>query len=167
MNKLKDIIPALQERKKMFLSVVAVGGLSVVLFLGGTRLTLTYSERQKAESRIQAMERYVREYQAVQDKINSAELHPVSESEVERIQTAILLHFKKYALNLESLKEVQNENSRHGHVYQVSISGSYESTVDCLRTFFVRSSLIGFRAMSMQMRNGSLHTTLTYKIYTK
>lgn len=164
MNKLKA---ALQERKRMFFSVVAVGVLSVVLFFFGTRLTLAYSERQKEEKRIQEMERFVREYQGLQEKLNSSELRPVAEAEVDRIQTAILLHFKKYALNLESLKEVQNKSNRHGHVYQVAISGSYESTVDCLRTFFVRSALIGFREMSMQMRNGSLHTTLTYKIYTK
>ena len=167
MNKLKAILPALQERKRMFFLFVAVGVLLVVLFLCGTRLTLAYSERQKEERRIQEMERFVREYQGLQEKINASELYPVADADVERIQTVILLHFKKYALNLESLKEIQNKNNRHGHVYQIAISGSYESTVDCLRTFFVRSALIGFREMSMQMRNGSLHTTLTYKIYTK
>lgn len=167
MNKLEAIFPALQERKKLFLSSIAVGALSILLFLCGTRLTFALSERQKEENRVREMERYVQEYKELQDKANTFDLRPVPESEVDRIQTAILLHFQKYKLNLESLKELQDKNIRHGHVYQASVIGAYESTVDCLRNFYVRSALIGFRGMSMQMRNGSLHTTLTYKIYTK
>lgn len=166
MNK-EAIFDAFRERKRLFFSVSLVVVLSIALFFSGTRLTLAFSERQKTEARAREMERYVEEYKGLLDKANASELHPVAEGEVDRIQTAILLHFQKYKLNLESLKEVQDKKTQHGHVYQAAITGTYESTVDCLRTFFVRSALIGIRELSMQMRNGELHTTLTYKIYTK
>lgn len=166
MNK-EMILDALRERKRLLCSGALVVVLSIVLFFSATRLTLAFSERQKAEARAREMERYVEEYREFCDKAAASELHPVAEEEVDRIQTAILLHFQKYKLNLESLKEVQDKKTQHGHIYQASISGPYESTVDCFRTFYVRSALIGIREMSMQMRGGDLHTTLTYKIYTK
>lgn len=150
----------------IFYTVVIVTLICVVSFMTSS-LVMSYHEKQETESKIVAMQSFLSEWHEKSNLVNEASARPINNEQIEKVQSSIIRQLKALNLNLQSLKENTINNETNGRNYALVFDGDYNNTIKFLNNFKAYDALLGVKQLKMQIRNQSIQTTLTYKIYIK
>lgn len=130
-------------------------------------LVVAYSEKQQAEQEIQQMQSWLSTYREKSEKVRKSPFRAVPANKLDATQSEILFHLQSYRLNLISLRDQQNKNEQHGHVYEIEFDGPYQDTMQFLSNFRIKNTMIGFEYLKIDQNHGVIHTKLRYKIYVR
>lgn len=167
MSSLLEHLPNLTEHKGLLARLLALVLLVFAVSYATSHLFLAYSERQEKLDQIAMMKDYLGKWKEKRASADDALLRPVAQDRVDTVQTGIIFHVQSLKLSMEGLKEVAGKKETNGKSYELEFSGPYPETVQCLEGFRSKDALIGIQGVSMSMREGKIHTRMTYKIYTK
>ena len=165
-EQLMELLPSVFQQKKLIVHfLLLLVGIFVVSTLT-SHLAISYHEKAQKETQMAQMQSYLKDWQAKSDKLNHATMRPVEEKQADGAQTELIFHIQSSKLNMLSMKGNQKKET-DGKSYTVEFAGTYEDTMRCLQNFHARDALIGIQHCKINMQGGQLHTSLTYKIYTK
>ena len=108
------------------------------------------------------------EIQSWQDKanfLNNQPYRPVAKSDMQSVQSDLLTAMQAHNLTMDNFRMVQaTKKEPHGN-FEMTFHGSYPDTMALLGNFHSKDALINIMNMKMESKNGSIETTLRYKIY--
>lgn len=147
------------------IAVLLVVGL---VFLSG-KLILAYQDAQEIKQKIHTMETSLKEWNDKAETVNRAPLRPVDASQVDKIQSEIILSVQGHQLNLTGVKTVtvEKKNSNHMKSFELVTRGPYEKTVQFLQDFGSRNVLITMDSLDLKPDKGEIESSVKYTIYTK
>lgn len=152
----------------LFLAAVMLVLTAGCIFLGSSVYD-SYCEAQEKNAKTQEMEKYISEWLVKSEAVNKAEMHPVKKTDLDNVQTLLLMEIKKYNLNITGFQAVQNTGQKqadpHVHDYEINIEGSYENVVSFLNNFHKNKILISIKNLKMEQHNGLIRADVKYRIY--
>lgn len=170
MNEILSYIPNianLKDQKSLIINIVVLIALSFVVSYTTSHLLISYADLKETEEKIATMEKYVADYRNKREKVRDIPFRPVVASKIDDVQTKIIFSVQALNLHLNSLKELPAKKEQRGKAYELEFVGEYKETLDCLQNFGSKEALVSFRKLTMQAKDGLIHTKLVYKIYAK
>lgn len=154
-------------------SAVISFGIAVLLVVGlvflSGKLIIAYQDAQEIKQKIHSMETSLKEWNDKAETVSRAPLRPVDASQVDKIQSEIILSVQGHQLNLNGVKtvSVEKKNSNHMKSFEMITRGPYEKTVQFLQDFGSRNVLITMDSLDIKPDKGEIECTVKYTIYTK
>ena len=159
------------DKKSDIVYVGIVAGSILLSVFGGLNLLNSYRDAIAVQEQESEMRDFLVSYNQKVEALNKEQLRPISDVEVDEIQSKLLFSAQANNLELTSLRNLslQDEQTKeHGKSFEMDLIGAWGSTVSFLENFGVKDTLISIRNVRLTPeQDGRVKTILEYKIYTK
>ena len=146
-----------------YLVLTAALGIACVSLTGKTYMT--YQQSQETKQKIVSMQNEIQSWQDKANFLNKQPYRPVAKTDVQSVQSDLLTAMQAHNLTIDNFRMVQaTKKEPHGN-FELTFHGSYPDTMALLGNFHSKDALINIMNMKMESKNGSIETTLRYKIY--
>ena len=150
--------------------LIIIGCLVAVLF-GGANALSSYQEATRVQEEITNKEQFVETYNQKYALVQKESYHPVSEDQIDDVQSRLLFTARANNLELVSLKNMslsEDAQKENGKVFEMFILGAWKDDVEFLQKFHSKDALLSIRYMRFDPdKDGKVKVTMEYKIYTK
>ena len=141
-------------------------------------ILMDYTAAEEIKAKITTMEEYLEKFQAKKQQLDSAGKRPINIKDLENVQAEILSAVQNFNLKMEGLRSIKDddkiantepksdaeevvngENKKNrrsvskNKAYELTISGSYEDTMNFLSNFQKQRALITMRALTIAPEN--------------
>lgn len=157
--------------------MLAYGIVLVVLgfcvFAASGQLWISWNTAINTQKQIGMMQQYILTWNEKARKVNNEPYKAVDIEQIDDIQSNLIFALQAHKLEMYSFKNMTSENEKaektaNGKSFEMSFKGSWGDTVHFLSNFHVRDALLSIRNLNLQPdKDGSVKTSLQYKIYTK
>lgn len=171
-EKVKQYVPQFFEGNMLAYGIVLIV-LGCCLFVVSGQLWISWNTALETQKQIDTMHQYIFNWNEKAQKINNEPYKAVSTEQIDDIQSNLLFALQAHKLEMSSFKNMTTENEKtekaeNGKSFEMSFKGSWSDTVHFLSNFHVRDALLSIRNLNLQPdKDGSVKTSLQYKIYTK
>lgn len=166
--KIARYIPLIKKEKSLLISVLSVIFLLLIVIATSTKLVSSYQTAQQVKQQVNTMNTFLDEWKHKTDFLNKENYRPVKENQVDFVQSDLLANLKANTLELKGFKAIAtNEKGSKDRNFEMTFSGSYESTIAYLNNFHTKDALVNIYNLKMQSENGKIKTVIQYKIYVK
>lgn len=159
------------DKKSDIVYVGIVAGSILLSVFGGLNLLNSYRDAIAVQEQEGEMRDFLVSYNQKVEALNKEQLRPISDVEVDEVQSKLLFSAQANNLELTSLRNLslQDEQTKeHGRSFEMDLIGAWGSTVSFLENFGVKDTLISIRNVRLTPeQDGRVKTILEYKIYTK
>lgn len=149
---------------------IVVGSILFSVF-GGLNLLNSYRDAVAVREQETEMHNFLTSYNQKVDALNKEQFRPISDVELDEVQSKLLFSAQVNNLELTSLRNLslQDEQAKeHGKSFEMDLLGTWGNTVSFLENFGVKNTLISIRNIRLTPeQDGRVKTILEYKIYTK
>lgn len=143
------------------------------VFFSTGKLIMAWQSAIETKSQIEMMNKYITDYNEKTKKINSEPYRAIKIELIDDVQTNLIFSIKAHQLNLISFKNMTPQNEKaekvsNGKEFEINFEGSWVDTVKFLSNFHIKDTLIAILNLRMEPnKDGSVKTSLHYKIYTR
>jgi len=166
-NKINKYLPLLLHSKDAIGYII----ISVILILGiiltTSSLLLSYQTASSTEAQVMSMESYLKDWTEKTAVLNQSQMRPVKETQVDDVQTNILINLQVYRLNLTKFNTLANNKNEKNRSFELEFEGSYEATIQFLQNFHAKDALLSITNLTMEPVKQNIKTTMQYKVYVK
>lgn len=168
-NKFILYMPKLLKGKAILTLFILVSLLIMTAVWGFGKTVIAYQEADEIKTKLVEMQVYIDDWNKQESIVNEAKFRPINASQVEDVQSKILLLLSAQDVNLTNFRDVvNNKKNNTERVYEIVFLGNWESTINILEQFHVDNALIAIQKLKLESEKDNLiKTSLTYKIYTK
>lgn len=106
---------------------------------------MSYNESEAIEQKVRSMRVMVSDYNGKQAIVRSAPAHPIRETELDGLQTKILLKLEAHKLNLSKLSAATTEQKVNDRVFEMEVRGEYENLMAFLYYGLLRAKRVRVR----------------------
>ena len=127
----------------------------------------SYQHAQETEQKIASMQKLMELYEQKKALLEKAEARPIQDSQVDDIQTAVLLQIKNHGLELSQMSSAQTDKEK-ARIYDMELRGSYDDTMEFISTFQQQTkALIAILSVSFRPDKETIKTSIKYKLYVR
>ena len=138
----------------------------LVVFFSGLAWD-SYQQAQETEQKIASMQKLMELYEQKKALLEKAEARPIQDSQVDDIQTAVLLQIKNHGLELSQMSSEQTDKEK-ARIYDMELRGSYDDTMEFISTFQQQTkALIAILSVSFRPDKETIKTSIKYKLYVR
>lgn len=163
-------MPNLWATRDLILYLVLMTVLVLCCFVGLGKVGISYTEAEQTVQKMNEMTAYVEDWKKKVQEVNKAAYRPVKATEVDSLQSNILLLLSAHQLDLKVFRNVQRTGKDlNGLSYELTMNGSWVSLVRFLEDFHVKNTLIAVQRLKVDPDPafpGHVNAVLEYKIYT-
>jgi|GEM_PF-1458648 len=195
MTKLGGIVQnfkTLLKDRGLLIIFVICAVLGVLITAASGKVLMDYTTAQETESKIGTMEEYLEKFQSKKKQLEGEAKRPIDTKELENVQAEILSAVQNNNLKMEGLRSIKDDDKKvstepkndaeevvdgkkenrrknvsKNKAYELTISGSYEDTMNFLSNFQKQRALVTMRALTITPENENYKVRLNYKIYVK
>lgn len=152
----------------MLLSIVSILlALLIVLMAGKT--TSAYQHAQEVQKKIADMKQEISDFEQKAKIVNESEQRPVTASQIDKVQSDLVLAVRASDLTLLDYKIVGGARGKNQNFqpFEMSIRGEYANVIRFLQNFRSKDALIRLAFVSLKPTNGLLEAKLVYRIFIK
>ena len=185
-------LPILLKDKGLLIIAVVCIAFGIFITLASGKMLMDYTSSEEIKAKIVTMEEYLQKFAEKEKQVEREQYRPIESKELENVQAEILLAVQENNLKMEGLRSIKDDdqiessapkndaeevvegknNKKRKEVsrnkaYELTISGSYEDTMNFLFNFHVDNALMTMRALAITPDNENYKTKLNYKIYVK
>lgn len=169
--------------------------LVIVMVISSSFLYTSYTRAKDTEAKIAEIHSFLYDWQNKVDKLNSAELRPVSIKNLDDIQATLLFTLQNNHLKLNSFRaltpikhkkakpnnpdnesvdnssEVQDDSSKDNlqnskYDFEIVFEGEYEPVMQYINGFKSKNALINIQSVELKSNKGIITAHLRYRAYT-
>ena len=159
------------DKKSDIVYVGIVAGSVLLSVFWGLNLLNSYRDAVAVQEQESEMRDFLTSYNQKVDALNKEQFRPISDIELDEVQSKLLFSAQVNNLELTSLRNLslQDEQAKeHGKSFDMDLLGTWSNTVSFLENFGVKNTLISIRNIRLTPeQDGRVKTILEYKIYTK
>lgn len=175
MNLFKNLPLFINRKLTIYIVLTAIMcGLAVGVWI---KVGMTYKQSRDIKLQRENMIATVDKYNVLAAKINKEAYRPVEKTQINNVESNIMMMLQMNNLNLENFKpSLQQMNSKKekndGELYDLTFIGTWSNTVAALTNWHSKDALIGIKYLDIQPVDNidipqAVKTTIQYKIYTK
>ena len=128
----------------------------------------SYQQAMAMEDKIASMQKVTETYAQKKSLLEKAEARPVPESQVDDVQTAVLVQIQSHGLELSQMSSPSQTEKEKAKIYDMELRGSYENVMDFLSTFRQKTNaLISILSVSFRPDKEMIHMSMKYKLYVR
>ncbi|MBR5162543.1 MAG: hypothetical protein IKW79_00815 [Schwartzia sp.] len=128
----------------------------------------SYQQAEETKQKIASMQKATETYALKKALLEKEEARPIQESQVDEVQTAVLLQIQSHGLELSQMSSPSQSDKEKARIYDMELRGSYEDTMEFISTFRQKTkALIAIMSVNFRPDKEAIKTSIKYKLYVR